>query len=134
MRPDKVILAALEATLRLYRTGEARREIPVWRQIAATEAELEPRARAIVRTVADPRVRAAPSISTVGGGSLPGQTQPSWSVTIASDTPDRLLAALRTGSPAVIGRIVDDAVALDLRGVEPDDDAILPVAIRAAIG
>jgi len=134
MRPDKVILAALEATLRLYRTGEAQREIPVWRQIAATEEELERRARAIVATVADPRVGAKQSTSTVGGGSLPGQTQRSWSVTIESDRPDRLLAALRTGSPAVIGRIVGDAVALDLRGVEPDDDAIVPLAIRAAIG
>jgi L-seryl-tRNA(Ser) seleniumtransferase len=134
MRPDKVILAALEATLRLYRAGEALREIPVWRQIAATEEDLERRARAIVDAVADPRVGAAQSKSTVGGGSLPGQTQRSWSVKIASRAPDKLLAALRTGSPAVIGRIVDDAVALDLRGVEPDDDAILPVAIRAAIG
>jgi L-seryl-tRNA(Ser) seleniumtransferase len=134
MRPDKVILAALEATLRLYRTGEAQREIPVWRQIAATEEELERRARAIVETIADPRVGAAPSNSTIGGGSLPGQTQRSWSVTIASETPERLLATFRTGSPPVIGRIVDDSVALDLRAVEPDDDAILPVAIRAAIG
>jgi L-seryl-tRNA(Ser) seleniumtransferase len=134
MRPDKVILAALEATLRLYRAGEALTEIPVWRQIAATEDALEHRARAIVATVADARVAAARSISTVGGGSLPGQTQRSWSVTIAAPSPDRLLAALRTGSPAVIGRIVDGVVALDLRAVDPDDDPILPVAIRAAIG
>jgi len=134
MRPDKVILAALQATLRLYRTGEALTEIPVWRQIAATGEALEQRARAIVATLADPRVGAGPSHSTVGGGSLPGQTQRSWAVTIAAVSPDRVLAALRSGSPAVIGRIVDDVVALDLRAVDPNDDPVLPVAIRAAIG
>ena len=134
MRPDKVILAALEATLRLYRTGEAVTEIPVWRQIAATESDLERRARAIVDTMSHPRVAATRSTSTIGGGSLPGQTQPSWSVTIGGESPQRVLAALRAGAPAVIGRIVDDVVALDLRAVESDDDSILSVAIRAAIG
>ena len=133
MRPDKVVLAALLATLRLYRTGQAQAEIPVWRQIAAPEAELERRARAIAATISDPEVVAASSVSTVGGGSLPGQTQPSWSIRIASASPDRLLAALRGGAPAVVGRIVDGDVVLDLRAVEPEDDAILPVAIRAAI-
>ena len=132
-RPDKVILAALHATLRLYRTGEAKTEIPIWREIAAPVAELERRAHAIAATVAIERVRAAPSTSTIGGGALPGQTQPSWGVAIESEAPDRLLASLRTGSPAVVGRIVDDVVILDLRTVEPEDDAILPLAIRAAL-
>ena len=134
MRPDKVILAALQATLRLYRTGEALTEIPVWRQIAATGEALEQRARAIVATLADPRVGAGPSHSTVGGGSLPGQTQRSWAVTIAAVSPDRVLAALRSGSPAVIGRIVDGGVVLDLRTVDPSDDDRLAAAILAAIG
>jgi hypothetical protein len=43
------------------------------------------------------------------------------------------VAALRTGRPAVIARIVDGSVVLDLRSVDPHDDAILPVAIRAAL-
>jgi L-seryl-tRNA(Ser) seleniumtransferase len=133
-RPDKVILAALHATIRLYRTGEAKAEIPIWRQIGTPEAELERRARAMAATIGIDRVRAAPTTSTIGGGSLPGQTQRSWAVSISADSPDRLLAALRRSTPAVIGRIVDDAVLLDLRAVEPHDDAILPVAIRAAIG
>ncbi len=133
MRPDKVVLAALAATLRLYRAGLARTEIPIWRQIAVPEAELERRTKAIAATVSDPQVVAAPSISTVGGGSLPGQTQRSWSVAIESGSPDRLLARLRGGVPAVIARIVDDHVVLDLRAIEPEDDAILPAAIRAAL-
>ncbi len=132
-RPDKVVLAALLATLRLYRTGQARSEIPIWRQIGASVEDLERRARRIVELLGMPRVAAASSTSTIGGGSLPGQTQRSWAVAIETDGADRLLAALRQGRPAVIGRIVDGIVTLDLRTVDPEDDAILPVAIRAAL-
>jgi len=133
MRPDKVILAALAATLRLYRAGTAHAEIPIWRQVATSAGDLERRARALAEAIAVPPVRAAPTESTIGGGSLPGQTLPSWSLTVDAASPDRLLAALRAGTPAIVGRIVDDAVVLDLRTVEPHDDAILTVAIRAAL-
>jgi L-seryl-tRNA(Ser) seleniumtransferase len=133
-RPDKVVLAAIYATLRLYRTGQAVAEIPIWRQIATPAAELERRAQAIVGEAGNDRVRPTMTTSTIGGGSLPGQTQPSWAVAIDSEGPDRLLAALRRASPAVIGRIVDGAVLLDLRTVEPHDDAILSAAVRAALG
>jgi L-seryl-tRNA(Ser) seleniumtransferase len=130
MRPDKVILAALAATLRLYRGGVARTQIPVWRQLAARLADLEGRARAIAEATA---TRAMPSQSTVGGGSLPGQTLPSWAVAIDGSAPLRLLARFRAGAPAVIGRIVDDVVLLDLRTVEPEDDERLGRAIRIAM-
>jgi L-seryl-tRNA(Ser) seleniumtransferase len=139
MRPDKVVLAALAATLRLYRAGVATTEIPIWRQIATPVDALERRARALASTVARARtatgasVRAAATESTIGGGSLPGQTLPSWSLTIEGPGPKRLLDRLRAGSPAVIGRIVDDAVVLDLRTVEPDDDAELAAALRSAL-
>ena len=129
MRPDKVILAALAATLRLYRGGVAQIEIPVWRQLSAGLTDLERRARAISDATGS---RPTISESTVGGGSLPGQTLPSWAVAIDGPAPQRLLARLRAGVPAVIGRIVDDAVVLDLRTVEPADDDRLGRAIRAA--
>src|SRR6185503_17501367 len=51
MRPDKVILAALAATLRLYRGGVAQTEIPVWRQVTAEPEELHERATAILKWV-----------------------------------------------------------------------------------
>jgi L-seryl-tRNA(Ser) seleniumtransferase len=133
MRPDKVVLAALGATLRLYRAGIAHSEIPIWRQIAATTHELEPRGRQIAASLADLPIRAAVTESTVGGGSLPGQTLPSWGLEIEASSPDALLRRLRTGRPAVIGRIVDDAVVLDLRTVEPEDDTVVAEAIRAAL-
>jgi L-seryl-tRNA(Ser) seleniumtransferase len=129
MRPDKVILAALAVTLRLYRGGVARSEIPVWRQISVDVAELELRARAVAAAAG---ARAVASEATVGGGSLPGQTLPSWAVAIDGPSPQRLLARLRAGVPAVIGRVVDDVVLLDLRTVEPDDDDRLAGAIGIA--
>jgi L-seryl-tRNA(Ser) seleniumtransferase len=130
MRPDKVILAALAATLRLYRAGAAEREIPVWRQIAASADELEARARRLADATPTRAIRLE---STVGGGSLPGQVLPSWGVA-ADGAPEKLLARLRAHDPAVIGRILDDAVVLDLRTVDPADDERLAGAIRAAIG
>jgi L-seryl-tRNA(Ser) seleniumtransferase len=133
MRPDKVILAALAATLRLYRSGEAQAEIPIWRQIGAPVAGLEGRARAIAEAMSTPGVRATSTESTIGGGSLPGQTLPSWAVALDTPHPTKLAKALRTGTPAVIGRIVDAAVILDLRTVDPDDDQILSTTLRTAL-
>ena len=130
MRPDKVILAALAATLRLYRGGIAAMQIPVWRQLGAPLEELQRRAGGIAEAAG---ARAVESEATVGGGSLPGQTLPSWAVAIDGRAPDRLLARLRAGVPAVIGRIVDGAVVLDIRTVEPADDVPLGRAIRIAL-
>jgi L-seryl-tRNA(Ser) seleniumtransferase len=131
MRPDKVILAALAATLRLYRAGVAQAEIPVWRQVCTPVAALAERARRLAKRTGS---RAASTESTIGGGSLPGQSLGSWAVVIEGSKPQRTLDALRAGDPRVIGRIVDDAVVLDLRTVEPSDDDRLGDAILAAIG
>jgi len=133
MRPDKVTLAGVAATLGLYRAGRAIDEIPIWRQISISVDALERRARAIATSLGDERIRAQPSESTIGGGSLPGQTQPSWAVGIATRSPDRLLAALRRGTPSVICRIVDEVVVLDLRTVDREDDEAFADAVRAPI-
>ena len=127
MRPDKVVLAAVAATLALYRAGVATREIPVWRQIATPVERLEARAAAIAH--GRPGVSVIETLATVGGGSLPGETLPSRAVAVASASPDRLLARLRDGSPAVVGRIERDLVVLDVRTVEPDDDETMAGAL-----
>jgi L-seryl-tRNA(Ser) seleniumtransferase len=131
MRPDKSILAAVAATLALYRAGVATREIPVWRQLGAPVEELHARAAAIVARV--PGSRVAEVRSTVGGGSLPGETQPSRAVAVEVASPDRLLARLRGGTPAVIGRVEAGVVVLDLRTVEPADDDGLANALAGAL-
>jgi L-seryl-tRNA(Ser) seleniumtransferase len=149
MRPDKVILAALAATLRLYRGGVAHGAIPIWRQIATTADELERRAVGVVATLGSESGSATPHTTTgagsgtsvaivrteatIGGGSLPGQILPSWAVAISGPSAPRLVASLRAGSTAVIGRIADDVVLLDLRTVDPSDDDRLIDALRAAL-
>jgi L-seryl-tRNA(Ser) seleniumtransferase len=128
MRPDKVTLAATAATLALSRAGRAVAAIPVWRQIAAPRELLEQRARALAARVGG---RAVAVDSTVGGGSLPGETLPSFGVALDGGA-DRLLAALRRGSPSIVGRIAEGSVILDLRTVEPERDDDLATAIRRA--
>ncbi len=130
MRPDKVILAALAATLRLYRAGVAQAEVPIWRHVCTPAAALAERANRLAKATGGRSTRLD---STVGGGSLPGQTLPSWGIALDGSGAQRLLARLRTGRTAVVGRIVDDAVVLDLRTVEPADDDRLAEAIRAAL-
>ena len=80
-----------------------------------------------------PRASVVVVRSTVGGGSLPGETLPSAAVAIRAGSPDRFLATLRGGSPAVIGRIEDGRPLFDLRTIEAADDLALEGALRAAI-
>jgi L-seryl-tRNA(Ser) seleniumtransferase len=138
MRPDKVTLAAVAATLGLYRAGLALERIPVWRMIAIPTEELRVRATAIAALVNATEGATATTVdvrSTVGGGSLPGETLASVGVAIkaAAGSPDRLLGALRTGTPAVVARIEDGRVVLDLRTVVPAADPTVVEAIRAAV-
>jgi L-seryl-tRNA(Ser) seleniumtransferase len=132
MRPDKVTLAAVAATLGLYRAGLAESTIPVWQAIGRPAAELRARAMAIASGLG-----AAASVvdvrSTVGGGSLPGETLPSVAVAIRVGSADRLLAALRRGTPAVIGRIEDDQAVFDVRTVDPRRDEALAAALGSAL-
>jgi len=128
IRPDKLTLAALGATLVHYLRGEAEREVPVWRMISASIDDLSRRARSLAdqlgATVVETR-------SAIGGGSLPGQTQPSWAVAFDTPAPDRLAAALRHADPPVIGRIEDNRLLLDLRAILPEQDEALRQAVDA---
>ena len=97
MRPDKVTLAAVAATLALYRAGRAETEIPVWQMIAASLDELRARASVLARIVGD-RAEVVATEATVGGGSLPGETLPSFGIALGGRSADRILAALRRGA------------------------------------
>jgi L-seryl-tRNA(Ser) seleniumtransferase len=143
MRPDKATLSGVAATLGLYRAGLAISRIPVWRMIATPADEVSVRAERLAARVGV-AATVIPVSSTVGGGSLPGQTIPSFAVAVAGRahsgrTPsgraaDRLLAALRRdGARPVIARIEDGCVVLDLRTVDPRDDDALAGALEAAL-
>jgi L-seryl-tRNA(Ser) seleniumtransferase len=136
MRPDKVLLAAVAATLGLYRAGLAAREIPIWRRIGASIDELEGRAFAIqdrCEASGQPGIDLVPTTATIGGGSLPGQVLESRALRLHSAHPDVLAARLRAGLPSVVARIEDGAVLLDLRTVDPTEDAELGAAVTAAL-
>ena len=137
VRPEKVTLAALAATLGLYRAGRATSEIPVWRMIAATADDLERRAVALLEglpTAVRARVSVSAMTSAVGGGSLPGEMLESVGLVVVGTGPAALAARLRAGSPAVVGRVEHGAVLLDLRTIDPSDDAALGGALARAVG
>jgi L-seryl-tRNA(Ser) seleniumtransferase len=125
VRPDKAILAGVAATLAIYRAGRAALDIPVWQLMGRDLEELLRRA-AWVRDLADTNAaRVIELESTVGGGSLPGQTLSSAGVVVRVAAPTRALARLRSGPDRVLARIVDDEIAFDLRTVEPFDDGLV---------
>jgi L-seryl-tRNA(Ser) seleniumtransferase len=132
MRPDKVTMAGVALTLGLYRAGRATTEIPVWRMIATPLDALRARAEYLRRRLAD-RTEVVELRSTVGGGSLPGETLPSFGLALTGRAPTRILAVLRGGEPPVIGRIQDGRVVLDLRTVEPEHDDDLGRAVERAL-
>jgi L-seryl-tRNA(Ser) seleniumtransferase len=132
VRPDKLTLAALGATLVHYLRGEAERIVPVWRMLSTSMAELEARCHAIAGTLPVP-VQVVASSAAVGGGSLPGQTLPSRALAICAPSADRLAAALRAAATPVVARIERDRLLLDLRTVLPDQDATLSASVREAL-
>jgi L-seryl-tRNA(Ser) seleniumtransferase len=136
-RPDKVTLAALSATLGLYRAGRATTDIPVWRMLSASPTDLRKRASAIVAALpvrtARVGVRVTTLSSALGGGSLPGETIPSVGLVVEGRPPDPLLARLRTGDPPIVAHVQGEAVLLDLRTVDPADDERLAAALGRAL-
>ena len=128
VRIDKVSIAALTATLLHYLRDEATAKVPIWAMIAQGRKELEYRAISLQKAVGH-MASVEEAWSTIGGGSLPGETLPSWAVTIDASGveggAEALSRLLRSADPAVIGRIEDERVALDPRTVLPEQDAIL---------
>ncbi len=133
LRTDKATMAALAATLRHYLLDEAESQVPVWRMISASPESVRQRAEAWRQALGRGTVEAAESM--IGGGSLPGESLPSYVLSLRDDrlAATALSAALRRGDPPVVARVEKDAVLLDPRTVDPDDDATLLAALRAAL-
>lgn len=137
LRADKLTLAALHATLLHYLRGEALDAVPIWRMIAASADDIGARANAAAQAVGGSASVVAGE-STVGGGSLPGDTLPTRLISLdpvgVDGGADELARCLRVGEPSVMVRIEDDRVLLDLRTVLSAQDAALASAIIAALG
>ncbi len=132
LRVDKLTLAALEATL----NGPLP---PVGQAMTATESSLAARAGMLAGWLAADGVdcRAVPAAAAVGGGGGPGVTLPSAALSL----PEQFAAVLRSGAAvrrgdvsAVVGRVEDGRLLLDLRAVPPGDDERLAEAVLAAAG
>jgi len=133
VRIDKVRLAGLAATLLHYLKGEATSNIPVWRMIAASMADIEKRAgewKEALGSVA----RVVDGETMVGGGSLPGGTLPTKLVAIGGgkehNLAQRTARKLRRQEIPVVGRIAEDVLLLDPRSVLPEEDEIVLKALR----
>jgi len=135
VRSDKFTLAALEATLALYRDPErARMEIPVLRMLTEDVAQIRRRGEALQQGVGKDADLVGGE-SEVGGGSFPGAKLPTWLVRLTPRhlTPDTLSARLRDGEPPIIPRIAGDHVLLDPRTIFPEQLETVAGAVRAAL-
>jgi L-seryl-tRNA(Ser) seleniumtransferase len=135
MRIDKLSLAALEATLILYRDPErARREIPVLAMLDAGEDELAARAGRL-RDGIGAGAEIVRAVAKVGGGALPLLELEGPAVALSAAVDPAVLArALREADPPVIGRIHDGQVLLDPRTLSDDEVGLAAGASRAALG
>ncbi|HEX5889836.1 MAG TPA: L-seryl-tRNA(Sec) selenium transferase [Pyrinomonadaceae bacterium] len=134
LRSDKLRLAALEATLTAYQRDKAFEEVPVLQMLSLTPAEIEQRATALIEQLGatDLSLSIEPGESAIGGGAAP--TSKISSVLIAVTHPSKSVAELeqqlRNSSPAVVARISEDKVLLDLRTVSTDDFPALIAALK----
>ena len=138
-RLDKMTLAALEATLRLYRDpATALREVPTLRMLTTPLAVLKQRCEAFaewLRAIPGITVGVREDVAFVGGGSLPDVGVPTAVLAVSAEriSESELATRLRTGAPAVVGRVQDGRVLLDLRCVFERQEEELLEAVRLAV-
>ena len=128
LRAGRLTVAALEATLRLYRDPErARREIPVLAMLTAAGHELQARAQRIARAAGGEVVEA---VAKVGGGALPLAELTGPAVALPGD-PEAVARRLRGGDPPILARIADGRVLIDPRTLLADEvDAVVEAVGR----
>ena len=132
-RVDKLTLAALEATLVLYREpSRAFAEIPALAQLTVAVSALRDRAVRMRAALGQIPATIVESNASVGGGAFPTARIPSIALSIAGDAA-AMESKLRLGNPALIARIADGTLIIDLRTVFPAEDDQVVTAIRAAV-
>src|SRR5262249_12406384 len=139
-RLDKMTLAALESTLRLYLNEEqALRQVPILRMLDTPLTELNRRAQELAGKLGVlpglASVNLGEDLAFVGGGSLPAQSMKTCvvEVTAGSVSDAELAYRLRTGNPAVLGRLRNEKLVLDVRTIFPEQETALVEAMRRAL-
>ena len=131
LRADKLCLAALSATILHYLKNEAESQIPVLQMMGQTPEGLRQRVKSWMDELGQGQVMAG--FSTIGGGSLPEETLPTWLLALSVAQPNRFLAKLRSQNPPIIGRIENEKVVFDPRTVFLDQEPALLAGIRKAL-
>lgn len=115
LRADKVCLAGLSATLLHYLKGEAEIKIPVWRMLSIPLPELKKRVKSWIKELGNGEM--IEGFSMIGGGSLPGESQPTFLLALKVDQPNVFLRTLRQLPFPVIARVENDRVVFDPRTI-----------------
>ena len=131
IRADKLCLSALSATLLHYLKDEAETEIPIWRMISEPLERIKSRAENWAGLLGQGEVISGES--TVGGGSLPGETMPTALLALTVPGPNRFLDRLRQARPAIIARTQDERVVLDPRTVLVEQEQDLIAGLKGAL-
>ncbi len=131
LRPDKLCLAALTATFLHYLKDEAEREIPIWRMLALTPNQVRKAAASWRKKLGQGEVISGKS--TIGGGSLPEESLPTFLLALDVKSPDRFLKELRRQQPPIIARTENDRILLDPRTVLPEENGALLVGLMNAL-
>ena len=134
LRSDKLRLAALEATLTAHQRNEAAAEVPVIQMLSSTNQEIESRAKLVIEQGAGTGLELTlqPGESAIGGGAGPTSNLPTMLIAITHPqlNAQEIERTLRNSSPAIISRISEGKVLLDLRTVFPDELPAIVVALQ----
>jgi len=128
VRADKSCLAGVSATLSHYLKDEAEREIPILRMMSLTLKQVQGRAEAWRMELGQGAVVSGES--TVGGGSLPGESIPTFLLELKVSSAEKFLRELRKNNPPIIARTENDKILLDPRTVFPEQEGALLVALN----
>ena len=136
VRADKACLAGLSATFLHYLKDEAEREVPILKMMSLTLEQVRGRAEAWAAelgqglTPSNVEALVVAGESTVGGGSLPGESMPTMLLSLEVRSAEKFLRSLRRNNPPLIARTENDKVLLDPRTVLPEQEAALLVALK----
>jgi L-seryl-tRNA(Ser) seleniumtransferase len=128
VRADKTCLAGVTATLLHYLKDEAEREIPILKMMSLTPKQIKGRVGAWILELGQGEI--VEGESTVGGGSLPDESFPTFLLSLSVESPEKFLKKLRTQNPPVIARTANDKVLLDPRTVLPEQEGALLVGLK----
>lgn len=136
LRTDKMTLAAIEATAEIHLSGNPMQELPLMQMLSKTVADVRTDCKRVLErlpaAVAN-RIEICECTSSVGGGSVPGSQIASCGLVLNVENNDAVAKSFRTGSPAVVPRIHNDAIMLDLRTVDATQLDALAVRVEECL-